>query len=185
MKLILIAAIVAIVLPAFTAAHLGDASTEAEMLIESKVACDILNDAQLESIGDYYMGQMHPGEFHEAMDSHMGGEGSEPLRQMHISMAKSLYCGNETAMPAGMMNMMMDADGHGMKRGSAAAGGMGYGVMNYGTLNSWNLNGSLLTLLLLLLIALAIIIMARLLGSSVATRGKETAARRRTRNNRR
>jgi len=85
---------------------------ETKQLIDSGIGCDKLTDEQLESIGDYYMEQMHPGEAHEIMDNMMGGEGSESLKQVHINMAKRLYC-NENVyigygmMGGGMMNMMM------------------------------------------------------------------------------
>src|SRR3989338_9381974 len=67
--------------------------TEAESIIEQKVPCENLSDDQLEKLGDYYMEQMHPGEAHELMDERMGGEGSESLKQMHISMGQRFYCG--------------------------------------------------------------------------------------------
>jgi len=83
----------------------------AESIISSKIGCDKLIDEQLEAIGDYYMEQMHPGEAHEMMDKMMGGEGSESLRQVHINMAKTIYCGESSGMMGsggmmGMMNMM-------------------------------------------------------------------------------
>ena len=82
---------------------------ETKQLIDSGISCDKLTDEQLESIGDYYMEQMHPGEAHEMMDQMMGGEGSESLRQVHINMAKRLYCNEDVGgmMGGGMMNMMM------------------------------------------------------------------------------
>ncbi len=82
---------------------------ETKQLIDSGINCDKLTDEQLEAIGDYYMEQMHPGEAHEMMDQMMGGEGSESLRQMHINMAKRLYCNeNVSGMmgSGGMMGMM-------------------------------------------------------------------------------
>ena len=85
---------------------------EGKKLVESKTSCDKLSNEQLEAIGDYYMEQMHPGESHELMDNMMGGEGSESLKQVHINMAKQLYC-NENVYAGygmmgsrGMMNMM-------------------------------------------------------------------------------
>ncbi len=85
---------------------------EAKALIDSGVSCSQLTNEQLEKIGDYYMEQMHPGEAHELMDNMMGGEGSESLKQVHINMARRLYC-NETIYvgygmmgSGGMMNMM-------------------------------------------------------------------------------
>ena len=77
---------------------------EGKKLIESEVSCDKLSDEQLEAIGEYLMEQMHPGEAHELMDKMMGGEGSESLKQMHIQMAKRLYCNEDVG---GMMGMMM------------------------------------------------------------------------------
>ncbi len=58
------------------------------------------------------MEQMHSGEAHEIMDQMMGGEGSESLKQVHINMAKRLYCNENIYVSygimdsAGMMNMM-------------------------------------------------------------------------------
>lgn len=98
-------------------AHGEEGFAEAEVIIESKLPCDSLTDEQLELVGDYYMAQMHPGEAHEIMDERMGGEGSESLRQMHIGMARSFYCGEYGAMSSGMMNMMMG-------RGGMMSGGM-------------------------------------------------------------
>ena len=77
---------------------------EAKQLINSGVSCSKLSNEQLESIGDYYMEQMHPGEAHEYMDKMMGGEGSESLKQVHINLARRVYC-NENA--GGMMSGMM------------------------------------------------------------------------------
>ena len=86
--------------------------TEGKKLVENKISCDELNSEQLEAIGEYYMEQMHPGEAHEMMDKMMGGEGSESLKQVHINMAKRLYCndniyiGYEMMGSGGMMNMV-------------------------------------------------------------------------------
>ena len=95
---------------------------EGKKLVESKISCDKLSNEQLESIGDYYMEQMHPGEAHEYMDEMMGGEGSESLKQVHINIAKRIYC-NENVY--GMMN----------------GGMMGWGMMgNYYYQNPQNNN---------------------------------------------
>ena len=85
---------------------------ETKQLIDSGISCDKLTDEQLEAMGDYYMEQMHPGEAHEIMDQMMGGEGSDSLKQMHIQMAKRLYCNEDvggmmgSGGMMGMMNMM-------------------------------------------------------------------------------
>jgi len=103
--------------------------TEAKQLIDSGVSCNQLTNEQLEEIGDYYMEQMHPGEAHEYMDKMMGGEGSESLKQVHISMAKSIYCGETNQGMMGMMNMM-NSDGNMMGSGGMMGGDMrGLGIM--------------------------------------------------------
>jgi len=66
--------------------------SEAKQLIDAKVPCEDLDQAQMESVGDYVMEQMNPGEAHETMDAMMGGEGSESLRLMHIHLAEQWYC---------------------------------------------------------------------------------------------
>jgi len=76
--------------------------TEAKQLIDSGVGCNQLTNEQLEEIGDYYMEQMHPGEAHEYMDRMMGGEGSESLKQVHINIARRVYCNEDIGM-GGMM----------------------------------------------------------------------------------
>ena len=72
--------------------------------------CDSLSDEDLEKLGEAVMSYMHPNpQVHEEMDSMMGGEGSESLRQAHITMAKS-YLGCEgNRWPAGM-GMMRGLD---------------------------------------------------------------------------
>ena len=77
--------ILLVLVAGFVSAH--ENFTETKELIDSNISCDKLTDEQLEEIGDYYMEQMHPGEAHEMMDKMMGGEGSEDLKQMHVTMA--------------------------------------------------------------------------------------------------
>ncbi len=80
---------------------------KAENIIKNKIPCEDLTEEDLEILGDYFMEQMHPGEAHEQMDEMMGGEGSESLRQIHINMGRSFYCGDHDEMSHGMMNTMM------------------------------------------------------------------------------
>ena len=75
----------------------------AEKIIKQKTSCDVLTENQLEIIGDYFMEQMHPGETHEIKDNMMGGEGSKSLKQVHINMAKRLYCNENVYIVYGMM----------------------------------------------------------------------------------
>lgn len=108
---------------------------QAEAIINADIPCDSLSDDQLELLGDYYMEQMHPGEAHEVMDTMMGGEGSESLKQVHIAMGKQFYCGENVGMYGGMMGMM----GPGMMNWGSTTqqGGMinmvGTNMMGYGT----------------------------------------------------
>ncbi len=101
---------------------------EGQKIVESKTRCDKLSAGELEAVGEYYMEQMHPGKTHELMDQMMGGEGSESLRQVHINMAKRLYCNEDVGgmMGGGMMNIM----GSGM---------MGNYPIYYGYNNFWNI----------------------------------------------
>jgi putative membrane protein len=122
MKKIIVMFFILLLSLAMASAHGEETFAEAEELIEIKIDCDQLTDDQLEAIGDYYMEQMHPGEAHEAMDEQMGGEGSASLRQMHINMARSFYCGEHDMMGSNMMNIMM---GRGMMNNDGIGGIMG------------------------------------------------------------
>lgn len=107
--------------------------TETKQLIDSKISCDSLSNSQLEAIGDYYMEQMHPGEAHELMHKMMGGEDSETVKQMHIQMAKSIYCGeNSGMMGSGMMGMMnMIYSQSSMMQGAMGSFGYNTGYWNF------------------------------------------------------
>ena len=113
-------------------------------LVESGVACDELTEEQLEEIGEYLMEQMHPGEAHDAMHEMMGiEEGSEYHMQAHVSMARTLYCGEGTMMGSGGMM------GQGMMGNNIFGSGMPF--LNYGYWSVWNI---LYALLLVGLVAL-------------------------------
>ena len=120
---------------------------ETKQLIDSGISCDKITDEQLESLGDYYMEQMHPGESHELMDNMMGGEGSESLKQVHINMAKRLYCKDTVYIGYGMMGSggMMNMMGRGMMGNYPAS----YDYSNYGY---WNIFRILLFTLAVFLI---------------------------------
>ena len=138
-------------------------------LIDSGISCDKLTDEQFESIGDYYMEQMHPGEAHEVMDNMMGGEGSESLKQMHIQMAKRFYCNEDVNGMGGNMMGMMGGSG-GMMNGGMM-GGSG-GMMNGGMMGNnligssigssswwlWNIIGTLFWIALFVILILLIIL---------------------------
>src|SRR3989344_1488126 len=92
MKKILINVLFFVILMISVFAQKDHDFTQSKHIIDSGVGCSELTDEPLEEIGDYYMEQMHPGEAHEIMDNMMGGKGSESLEQVHINMARRLYC---------------------------------------------------------------------------------------------
>ena len=53
----------------------------AREVINSKIVCDNLDENQLESLGDYYMEQIQPGEGHENKDKIIGGGGGGGLKK--------------------------------------------------------------------------------------------------------
>ena len=121
--------------------------TETKQLLESKIDCKNLTEDQLEKIGEYLMEQMHPGEAHEQMHKMMGlEEGTPAEEQMHINMAKNMYCHepvNDT-----MMNMMSGmAMDHNMT-----------GMMNHNSPQTDNIVSSILfNVLIIALIVLVVI----------------------------
>jgi len=146
--------------------------SETKKLIDSNISCDKLTDDQLEEMGDYYMEQMHPGEQHEMMDRMMGGEDSETVKQMHIQMAKSIYCGETNQGMVSMMNMMTNGMmGSGGMMGMMNYGSNGFGNMmtnkvggmmgnygSYGMMGGYGMNNSWSFLYILLLIGLIILV---------------------------
>lgn len=120
---------------------------EAKQLIDSEISCDTLSDEQLESIGEYYMEQMHPGEAHEMMDKMMGGEGSDSLKQMHIQMAKRIYCNED-------VNGMMSG---GMMMGTGGMMNMMGGSFGGGSMWLWSIVGILFWIALLVVLIFLIV----------------------------
>lgn len=90
-NLTLLLAVLVVAAPA--TAHSDDHNfTGAKEIIAQETACSELTEDQLAEVGDYYMEQLHPGEMHDVMDEHMGGEGSESLRRAHLQIADEYYC---------------------------------------------------------------------------------------------
>ncbi len=149
--LLVFVAVLSFVSLAFVLANGEHDFSETRRIINSRISCSSLTEDQLEEIGDFYMEQMHPGEMHEVMDRMMGGEGSESLRQMHINMARMMYCGesgrygNMMSMTSSMgepwmINMMRTGMMNNRDVGSGMMGmmsgdGMNY-MMRYGQMNS-------------------------------------------------
>src|SRR3989338_1357596 len=147
-KILMLYSLIALLSIGIAFSHGEDELADARQIIENKVPCSEFTEDQLEHMGDYYMEQMHSGEAHELMDKMMGGEGSESLRQMHIAMAKRIYCDDTSGMANyGMMGMMM---GGGMMN-MAGSNMMGYGMMgNFGYGSGYLSFVSLLYLILLI-----------------------------------
>src|SRR3990167_8231874 len=155
-KMLMLYSLIALLSVGIVFSHGEDELADAKQIIENKVPCSELTEDQLEHMGDYYMEQMHSGEAHELMDKMMGGEGSESLRQMHIAMAKRIYCYDTSGMANyGMMGMMM---GGGMMNmaGSGMMGNLGSGMMgNFGYgVGYWNFVNVLYLILLIGLLIL-------------------------------
>lgn len=133
-KIILVLVIFLLVIAVVLAQESHDSEIEdGKKLVNSKISCDKLSNEQLEAIGDYYMEQMHPGEAHEIMDNMMGGKGSNSLKQVHINMAKRLYCNDNVYIGYGMMGSggmmgMMNMMGRGMMGSYPAS----YAYSSYG-----------------------------------------------------
>jgi len=80
---------------------------EGKEIVRDQISCDQLSDEQLESIGEYFMEQMHPGSAHNAMHQHMGiEEGTPHHMDFHVNMASAMYCGEQTGGQGGMTPMM-------------------------------------------------------------------------------
>jgi len=153
-KILMLYSLIALLSIGIAFSHGEDELADAKQIIGNKVPCSELTEDQLEHMGDYYMEQMHSGEAHELMDKMMGGEGSETLKQVHIQMAKRLYCDDTSGMANyGMMGMMM---GGNMMGGQNVQSGMMQGMMgNLGySVSYWNFVNVLYLILLIGLIIL-------------------------------
>ncbi|KHO49672.1 MAG: hypothetical protein QT02_C0004G0055 [archaeon GW2011_AR9] len=140
-------------LGAMAAAHEEHDFAEAKAIIDAGTTCNQLADEQLEELGDYYMEQMHPGDAHELMDAMHGGEGSASLKQVHINIAKRLYCKENSYVGYSMMGGGMM--GNGMMGGTMM--GYGTGMMGAGWWPLWQLLYLLIVVGILVLIVLLIV----------------------------
>jgi uncharacterized membrane protein len=148
---------------------------EAKQLIDSEISCDKLTDEQFEMIGEYYMEQMHPGEAHEMMDKMMGGEGSDSLKQMHIQMAKRLYCnedvGGMMSSSRGMMGMMNMMGGNMMDSGGITGNNMMDNSIGSSLWWLWNIVGILFWIALLVALILLIVWLYKKIAGKPASNG--------------
>jgi hypothetical protein len=155
---------------------------EGKKLVESNVDCDKLTDEQLETIGEYFMEQMHPGESHEAMHEMMGiEEGTEYHERFHVNIARMMYCGENGMMGGGMMNMMMGNNMMGsgvmmnMMGGQTPQTNMMQGMMgNWGYgFGYWNFINVLYVILLIGLIILVYLWIVKLWKNMQKKSGKK------------
>ncbi|MBI3037368.1 hypothetical protein HYY73_06505 [Candidatus Woesearchaeota archaeon] len=137
---------------------------EGKELFDSGVTCDKLGNEQLEAIGEYLMGQMHPGDAHDAMHRMMGiDEGTAYHDQFHVNLAQAMYCGTSTGTAIGsggmmgaggvmpMMNMMQMMNFGTEQNTQGMVGRFGYG--GFGS-SYWTLTNILYVILLLGLVGL-------------------------------
>jgi hypothetical protein len=161
-------------------------SEEGRKLVDSNVGCEDLTKEQLETVGEYFMEQMHPGEAHENMHEIMGiEEGTEYHERFHVNIAKMMYCGEGGMMGSGMMNMMpmmMNMMGNGNTMGSGGMmdmmggqnmqSGMMQGMMGYG-FGYWNFVNVLYIILLIGLIILVYLWIIKLWKNMKTKGGKK------------
>jgi hypothetical protein len=106
---------------------LGEILEKNNVSTVQELSCDKISEEDLERLGDAVMEQQHPGEAHVQMDAMMGGEGSESLRSIHLSMGESyLGCGERYG--TGMMGGGMMGYGN---RSSIGGSPMGFNMNNY------------------------------------------------------
>jgi len=115
--------------------------------VKDKIPCEQLSDEELESVGEYVMETMHPGEAHELMHKMMGNEeGTAAHNEFHKAIAEKQYC------KKGFGGMMMG----GTTMGGMMSGGYGSMMGGYGLFGvlTWLLMIGLVIVVFLLIIKL-------------------------------
>lgn len=116
----------------------ADDTSYAQNLIAQKIPCSQLNQTQLISIGDYYMGQVFSPSQHEYMDNMMGGDSSPMAQQMHLSFAYRYYCNSSNYTAADSDSGYSPGYGMGMMGGYGYNGYNSYGPGMMGYYNNYN-----------------------------------------------
>ncbi len=131
----------------------------------NEIDCQKITDEQYEELGEAVMSVMHPDEKqHELMDQMMGGEGSESLRTMHITMGQNYLGCSDGMMGSGMMGgiNMMSMMG-------SSSNDMMSNVM--GSFGGWGWLGLVLMILVWILVVVGIIALIKWLVDQI--RGKK------------
>lgn len=137
---------------------------------QSELDCDAVTDDQFEELGDAVMQAMiGDDEAHEVMDNMMGGEGSESLQSIHISMGQRyLGCAQGTYGTMGMMGGMMSMMGSGWQGGRGfmmGSPGSQWGMMG----GSWGVG---MVLFWILVIVGIVLLVKWLVGQAGTQKGK-------------
>jgi len=138
----------------------------------SVIDCSKVTDTQLETLGDAYMGTMHPdANEHELIDNMMGGEGSAQLTASHIYMGSQYlgcYNGQRYNQGFGMMgglNMM-----NGGFSSYPYTNMMGFNNMMLGSniFSLWNIIFFGLLLFLGVIVILGVVLMLKFFGNKAS-----------------
>ncbi len=136
-----------------------------------QIDCEKITDNQFEELGEAVMSLMHSDEReHELMDQMMGGEGSESLMTMHITMGeKYLGCNKGMMSLVGIMPMMQM-----MGRGGNSVMGNMMNWSNWGFGTSWAWLGWIFMILFWVFVIVGIIALIKWLinQSKSGSKGK-------------
>lgn len=143
------------------------------------IDCNKVSDQQFEEVGDAVMETMHPGEQHELMDQMMarlptpersdggqGGEGSDSLKTMHITMGQNyLNCSQETTNTTGGMM--------GWFKNNLGEGGDNSMMGNFSDLGVWSSFGWIFMIAFWTLIIIGIVALIKWLIAQSSPGSKE------------
>ncbi len=142
MNKVITIAILILIISAFAVYAQAEDFSTAKQIIADKVQYAQMTDVQFELVGDYFMDLMTSSR-HSAMDTMMGGDGSESLKQFHIALGKNnyQYYLQTGKLQSGMMGQTQSQPFWMMGSNQAIVPSLGvsYGMMGYG----WTLGSSI------------------------------------------